>query len=379
MSEPYIGFFAVAPAHFDAVEELLQHASRAQRERSDDQFVRSNDVYRHAQSVSISAVTLRTELQCNAWPGVWSLLCKGLKWDYDASLFTDAEVQTMYPQWLAWEARYGGEDKIIARMRSKRRYLPPKTPIEAITEMYQHHKRAFAEAAEAHAGVVIATLWEGAEERLAEERAEAERRRQREAAEPEPEQAWTEEDQARRDAEFEAWRREFDTNYRKRRERESDPAQRTGGACYLILVPVARAAPLHKRIRAEERLGEDAPGRARRLHEIQQEARARGVHEEVFTLTGEARCSYAIEVALRRYGQARKFTLKEARRFLGAMERWEAEVGPEGALDELASFGGSLYTGFEESNRRIAGKTYARVKQAFARAVAAGCSVFWMR
>ncbi len=277
----------------------------------------------------------------------------------------------------AWRRRARTEDAIVARMRRRDRSVP----IDIIRAVYHAFNQVLDAAEEHSAGLVMATLDDGAEDELAAERAEQKRERlayeRRRAEDPTP---YVRDDSDPEQFASRAWLEKHNAQYDTPYVSDSAPDEVTS-PIQLVLVPGRYASHLHKLVRQASRLYEDTDdylGSLRARHHVQQLATARAT--QVFELRTHGETSvihFILGLAAACYRapriEMRDYSVKQARTFARALEAWRDDVGIDAIADKLLNLlpGGKTHASCERAFRTFL--------TAFTRAASTGSAVFMTR
>lgn len=369
----HVGLFAIPVDSMGELRQLCARRTQASKACRDDVFVLVNAVYRMARDASSYRCIRHGAENAELYVEVMSVLYRGLK-NKNQTLFSPEEVHTMAQKIPRWETRLSGEDKVVARIRKQSEMFSP----DDVRAMYRAFKEVIAAAAERDAGFVTAVLREGAEERLAAERAQREQalRDNPPLALDEYEDTDTEESRARQRA-LDEWVERNNAQYETALYVDSTPpTAQTPTPVHIVLVPKRYAPPLHKLLRQAQALDDYFDIRA-----LRERARARALERSSDSAQldryGEVASVNSIIIeTMHRYNVPkpvyRGYSLRQTRRFSDAVETWVRERGIDGVLDDIAN----AIPGTNHTTRTTAAHAFHTVRDALARAVCEQCALF---
>lgn len=384
----HVGFFVIAEAHRPDLEALSEQATHAVRAWQDDMLVQANDLYRRAATACIHRAVMSGHGIVDVYIAVTKFLCKGMQWDRDQDVFSTEQTRAMAGQLRAWETRLGGEDSIVARIGKRERHCAP----DDIRALYRALKDVLAAAAERGAGLVMATLRDDAEEQLATRRAEAARELAEDRAFFERRQAgipleeheklpWhvDSDNPAVRQAALDAWVEQNNAKHAMP-EPAINPKRLAHAPQHIMLIPVSRAAAVHKLMRQRDRhvaQHDDYLAGLTMLNRIRQRAQPLASNTYLLPREGELIAVSAIRMLLPNTPIRDDYTLKQTRRMRQAMETWHADRGMGPMLNDILRFIAAVHSGPIERFRPLAAHTVHVVRQALDQAVDSRCSTFW--
>lgn len=368
-----VGFFAILDRDVPELQRLYSLASDALDVSRDDTWTLENNLYRRASDVCVHQERVSDGPKSeDAYVSTLGILRRSLHLAKNQVVFTSEEVQTMAEDARAWERRANGEDAIVIRIHRRDRSVP----IDIVRAMYRAFKQTLA-AAEAHrAGLAMAVYYEGAEQRLAEERADAEAKRRAWERDSPDEQPRDENDPTLFGTR--AWLDQHNAQFDDLDPTVGDPPPHAVYAPrHFALVPERYATELHEHIRRAYAADADTYAILDIRPDVQRRAIAHASQIIELRRFGETAVIDWIIGTVGAYYDApvchdRDYSVNQVPQMARALDAWISHRGIDGVIDDIIDFP-------HAKDRALCASAYRAFRHAFTEAARTRCAVFLSR